>query len=117
MRAGLGRERNGRHAGELAKPARKLRDQLECARHGRLRLQRMDVAEARQPRHFLIEAWIVLHGARSERKHAAIDAVVHARETHVVAYGFGLGESRQTDVLALESAEARCEWRRLVQIQ
>ena len=47
MRAGLRRQRDRRHAGQFAQPARQLGDQLERARHGRLRLQRMDVAEAR----------------------------------------------------------------------
>ena len=33
--------------------------------------------EARQPRHALVEARVVLHGARAERKQPGIDAVIH----------------------------------------
>ena len=97
MRAGLRRQRDRRHAGQLAQPARQLGDQRERARHGRLRLQRMDVAEAGQPRHLLVQARIVLHRARAERKHAGVDAVVHARQPHVVAHRLRLGEAGQAD--------------------
>ena len=86
MRARLRRHRDRRHAGELAQPARQLGDQRDRARHGRLRLQRMHVAEARQPRHLLVQPRIVLHGAGAERKHAGVDAVVHAREPHIMAH-------------------------------
>ena len=48
-------------------------DQLERALHGRDRLQRMDVGEARQPRHLLVEARIVLHRARAERIEPGVD--------------------------------------------
>ena len=68
------------------------------ARPGRsTRLQRMDVGEARQPRHFLVEARIVLHRARAEREEAGVDGVVLARQAHVVAHRFRLGEAGQAD--------------------
>ena len=68
----------------------------------------MHVGEARQARHALVEARIVLHGAGAEREEARVDAVVHLAEAHVVAHGLGLGEARQADgLLALQPAEAR----------
>ena len=51
-------------------------DQLERALHRLLRLQRVDVGEARQPRHLLVEARVVLHRARAEREQAEVDRVV-----------------------------------------
>ena len=60
-------------------------DQLQRALRGGLRLQRMQVAEARQPRHLLVEARIVLHRARAERIEPAVDGVVLARQPHIMA--------------------------------
>ena len=115
--AGLGRHGDGRHARQLAEPARQLGDQRDGAGHGGERLQRMDVAEAGQPRHALVEARVVLHGARAQRKDPGIDAVVLLAEPHVVAHGLRLAEAGQPDRLgALELAEARRELRRLLQI-
>ena len=115
--ARLGRHGDGGHARELAEPARQLADQLDGARDGRERLQGMDVAEARQPRHALVEARVVLHGAGAEREQPGVDAEVLLGEAHVVAHGLGLAEARQADRrLALECAEARGEFRGLRQV-
>ena len=62
---------------QLVRPARSI--SVERARHGGDRLQRMDVGEARQPRHLLVEARIVLHRAGAEREEAGVDAVVLLR--------------------------------------
>ena len=65
----------------------------------------------------LVEARIVLHRARPERKQPGIDAVIHLAQAHVVAHGFGLGQARQADrVLALQSAETRRERFRFVEV-
>ena len=50
-----------------------------------------------QPRHFLVQARIVLHRARAERKDAGVDRVVLLREAHIVANGLRLGKTRQAD--------------------
>ena len=81
------------------------------------RLQRMDVGEAGKPRHLLVEARIVLHGARAERIDAGVDAVVRARQAHVVAHRLGLAQARQADRRgSLERAQAGRESLRLVEI-
>ena len=81
------------------------------------RLQRVQVAEAGQARHLLVEARVVLHGARAEREDAGVDAVVLLAEPHVVAHGLGLGQARQADGRgALEVTEARRHGRRLLQV-
>ena len=41
-------------------------------------LQRMNIGKARQPRHLLVEARIVLHRARPKRKQAKVDGIVLA---------------------------------------
>ena len=97
MRAGLRRQRHRRHAGQLHQVVAEPLHQLERALHGLLRLQRMDVAEARQPRHLLVQPRVVLHRARAERIEPAVDRVVLARQAHVVAHRLRLGESRQSD--------------------
>ena len=51
-----------------------------------VRLQRMDVGEARQPRHLLVEARVVLHRARAERVEAGVDRVVLLRQPREVAH-------------------------------
>src|SRR5262249_38084958 len=60
----------------------------------------MDVAEARQPRHALVEARIVFHRARTQREQAGIDAVVFLAETHGVPHRFRLAEAGQPQRLA-----------------
>ena len=107
VRARLGRQRDRRHAGQLDQPARELGDQLERALHGRERLQRMDVAEAGQPRHLLVEARVVLHRARAERKDAGVDGVVVLRQAHIVAHRLGLGEAGKADRLVRSSPPSR----------
>jgi hypothetical protein len=117
MGAGLGREGDGGHAGERREIARELAHELERALHGRDRLERMDVADARQPRHALVEARIVLHGAGAEWEEPGVDAEILLGQAHIVAHGLGLGEARQADpTLALELAEAVREWLGLVEI-
>ena len=117
MGAGLRRERNSRHAGQRREIAGELAHELERALHGRDRLQGMNVADAGQPRHALVEAGIVLHGAGAEREQPGVDAEVLLRQAHVMAHGLGLGEAGQADLaLALEPAETRRERLRLVEI-
>src|SRR5262245_65533378 len=77
----------------------------------------MDVAEARQPRHALVEARVVLHRAGAQRKQAGIDAVVFLAETHVVAHRFRLTEARQAQRLTpCELAEPGSKAGRLIDV-
>ena len=92
-------------------------DQFERPRHGRERLQRVDVGEAGQPRQFLVEARIVLHRARAERVEPAVDRIVLLRQPGEVAHHLRLAEPRQADRAdAFELAEAGDKRRRLGQI-
>ena len=107
MRAGLGRKRHRLHAGQLKQPAAQLLHERQRALHRLLRLQRMDVGEARQPRHLLVQARIVLHRARAQRKDAGVDGVVLLAQADVVADGLRLRQAGQADgVAALKPAEA-----------
>ena len=117
MRAGLGAHRDRGHAGHLEQPAAELGDQVERARDRRQRLQRVDVGEAGQPRHLLVEARVVLHRAGAERIEPDVDRVVLLGEPHVVAHRLRLGEAGQVDRrLAAMLAEPRRRLRRLRQI-
>ena len=97
MRARRRRQRHRRHAGQGLEPVRQRVDQLERALHGRQRLQRMDVGEARQPRQLLVEPRIVLHRARAERVEPAVDRVVLLRQPREMAHDLRLAEPRQAD--------------------
>src|SRR5690606_36959506 len=80
---------------------------LQRALHGGDRLQGVNVRKAGQARHLLVEARIVLHRARAQRIHAAVDRVVEAGEAHIMAHGLGLGEARQVQLaIAGKAAEA-----------
>ena len=68
VRASLRAHRDRRHSGELEQPVRKLVDDLQRALDCLLRLERMDVGKAGEPRDFLVQARIVLHCARSKRE-------------------------------------------------
>ena len=97
MRARLRAHRHGGHAGQRRQPVHQVGDQRQRALHRLLRLQRMEIAEARQPRHLLVEAGIVLHRAGAQRIEPRIDRVVHPRQAHIMAHHFRLRESRQAD--------------------
>src|SRR6185312_6868367 len=106
MGARLGRHGHRRHAGQGRQPCHQLRDQFQRALGGGLRRQGMQVAEARQPRHLLVQARIVLHGAGAERIKPAVDGIVHARQPHIVAHHFRLAEARQADgAVAAQAAQ------------
>jgi hypothetical protein len=80
---------------------------VQRALHGRDRLHGMQIADAGEPRHLLVEARVVLHGAGAERIDAHVDGVVLLRELGVVAHHLRLAEARQADLaLALQGAEA-----------
>src|SRR5690606_7835941 len=108
MRAGLRRQRDGRHAREFHEIVRERLHELDGALHRALRLEGMDVADAGKARHLLVEARVVLHRAGAERIQPAVDGVVLAREAYVMAHGLGLGEAGEADLrLALETTETR----------
>ncbi len=97
VRASLGRERHRRHAGQFHQPVREFIHQFERALHGGNRLQRMQIGKTFQARDALVQARIVLHCTRAQRKEAKIDGVILLRETHIMAHGFRLGQSRQIE--------------------
>src|SRR5690606_24384373 len=106
MGASLGRQRHGGGVGEGYQPVRKLFHHLQRALHGRDRLQRVDIGKAGQAGHLLVEARIVLHRARAERIHAAVDRVVEAGEAHIVTHRFGFGQPGKIErQLAREAAQ------------
>ena len=81
-------------------------DQFERALHRALRLQRMEVGEAGQPRHLLVEPRVVLHRARAERVEAAVDRVILLRQAREMPDDLRLAEARQTDrALPFETVE------------
>ena len=59
--------------------------------------KRVEIGEARQPRHFLVQPRIVFHRAGAERVGSAVDRVVLAAEAHVVAHRLRLGEPGKAD--------------------
>ncbi len=93
--AGLGAERDGRHAGQGHQPIRQFAHQLDGALNCGDRLQRMEVGEAREPRQLLVQARVVLHRARAQRIERQVDGVILLRQPHVVAQGLRLRQPRQ----------------------
>src|SRR5688572_32438295 len=49
-------------------------------------LQRMNIRKARQPRHFLVQARVMFHGAGTQRIESAVDAIVLLRKARVMAH-------------------------------
>jgi hypothetical protein len=67
----------------------------------------MEVAEARQARHALVQPGIVLHRAGAERKQPRVDAVIHLAEADVVPHRLRFGEARSPiGVAPLKPAQA-----------
>ncbi len=107
MGAGAGRHGDGRHAGPGLQPMGEAVDQLERALDGGDRLQGMQIGQARQPRHLLVEARVVLHGAGAERIEPRVDRVVLLAEPRVVPHHLGLREAGEPDrPLAPQAAQA-----------
>ena len=77
----------------------------------------MDVGQARQARHLLVQARVVLHGAGAEREDSGIDSVILLRKPGEVANDLRLGETGQAQRRgALETAQAILECGRLGKI-
>ena len=103
LRARGGLESHPRKAGQFDQSLLELPHQLERAlRHG-LGRERVPRREARQPRHLLVDARVVLHGAGAERVHVLIDREVQARESREVTRDLDLGDlGPSRDLLAQE---------------
>src|ERR1700722_7242357 len=61
-----------------------------------LRLIRVRPGQAIQPRNSLVDARIVVHGARSPRIHAEVDGIVPRREPGEMADHFHLADFRES---------------------
>jgi hypothetical protein len=114
--AGLGAQGHGRHASQGLQPMGQAVHQLDRALHRRLRLQRVDVGEARQARHLLVQARVVLHRARAQRIQRQVDGVVLLAQAHVVAHGFRLGQARQADRRGADQVAQIIGWRGVRQV-
>src|SRR5258708_16247619 len=77
----------------------------------------MQIADAGQARHLLVEARIVLHRARAQRIDAHVDSVVLLAEPRVVLHHLRLAETRQADLAgAAKPIEAVLHLGRLRQV-
>jgi hypothetical protein len=107
MRARSRRHGDGVHPGHDQQPAGELGDKFKRALHGRLRLQGMNIGKARQPRHRLVEAGIMLHRAGAERIYPGINRVILPRQSHVMTHRLGLAQARKGGpVLAVRAIPA-----------
>ena len=93
--AGGGLEGHAVHAGDLAEIAAGGIQHLPASGHGVLRGQGMHPGKARQGRHLLVDAGVILHGAGAQRIKAAVDAVNVLAQLRVVAAQIHLAELRQ----------------------
>ena len=100
--AGRGLERDGVHPGDLGEVPRQLVHELERTLRQGLGRQRMDLGEAGQPRHVLVELRVVLHRARAERIEVRVESVVQPRQARVMADYVELGDFRQPGGIAPE---------------
>ena len=106
MRTRFGAHCHSWHAGQLAQPFAKLVDHFQRALNSLNRLKWVNIGKALHPGDALIEARIMLHRARTERKQAEIDRIIHARKTRIVTYGLRFGQARQADgPIALQPAQ------------
>ena len=96
MGARLGAQRHGRHAGQGLQPVGELVHQRQSPLDGGNGLQGVDVGEARQARHLLVEARIMLHGARAERIQGQVNGVIGLGQAHIVTHRLWLGQTGQT---------------------
>ena len=117
MRARLRRHRDGVHARHRQQGVGERLNDFERSLRRRDRLQWVDVGEARQARHFLVETRIVLHRAGAQGIKPGVDRVVVARQAHVMADRLRFGEAGQFGrALARVRSKFRLEWRRLVDV-
>ena len=97
MGTGLGAERHGRHAGQHLQPMGQGPHEFHSARHGGERGQGMQIGKAGQPRQFLVQARVMLHGAGAEGVKPHVDGVIPPRQAHVMAHHLGFRQAGQAD--------------------
>ena len=85
VRAGGGLQGDGIHAGDLGEGGFEAGHHFHAALRQGFRLVGVRPGEALQPRHQLIDARVVLHGAGAQRVHAVVDGVVPGGEAGEVA--------------------------------
>ena len=96
LRAGRGLERHRRQPRDLGEDLLELPHQGERALRALVLLERVQVAEARQPDDPLVDARVVLHRAAAERVEAGVDPEVPVGELREVAHDLVLGHLGQT---------------------
>jgi hypothetical protein len=117
MRARPRRHGDGVHPGQDHQPAGELGDKFKRALHGRLRLQGVNVGKARQPRHRLVEAGIMLHRAGAERINPGVDRKIQLRQPHVMKHRLWLAQARKASrFFPLERAQPVFKWQGFVEI-
>ena len=90
-----GLEGRGLHSGELEQILLQLVHELEGALEAGLRHEGMNVREAGQRGHALVDLGVVLHGAGAQRVHPRIDPEVPRGEARIVTDDVDLGQLRQ----------------------
>lgn len=95
MRARLGAHRHTGHAGQRLQPFAQFVNDGQCALDGSLRRQRVNIGKAGHPRHFFIQARIMLHGAGAKREQPQIDGVILTAEASVMAHRLRFRKTRQ----------------------
>ena len=89
-------ERNRIHARHLQQAFFQQPHDFQASLRKRLWLVRVFGGEAIEPRHELIDARVVLHGAGAERIHAQVDGIVPSRKPREVAQNFDFAHLRET---------------------
>ena len=108
---------DGGHAGQGLQPVGQRVDQFQGTLNRPLRLERVDIAEARQPRQLLVQARVVLHRAGAERIQPAVDREILLRQAGVMPDHLRLAQARQADGATLPHlAQAGFDSGRLRQI-
>ena len=109
VRTGSGLERHAVHARDLTQILLRKLQHTTAALHRVGGGQRMDTRKAGQRSHFLVDAGIILHGARAERIEAAVHAVDVVVQLRIVAAEVLLAQLRQNGSLrATQRLRQRC---------
>jgi hypothetical protein len=95
VRTGCRLEADARESRNFRQVLLQLVQQMEQALQRRFRLIRVQINDARKPRHALVPFRIVLHRAGTERIEVGIDRHVQRRQIGIVPHDFRLGQFRQ----------------------
>ena len=94
-------QRYGVETGDLGQITLQFILNLERTLHGGRVLQRVNIGQARQPRHIFVQARIIFHSTRAERIKTHVNRVIEPRQMGKMAHYVQFADFRQAQLFGV----------------